>query len=104
MDNLTLPGCDSPKTRQREVGFGAGPLLGKSVSPAIGRLRTELSTSLRGAVMATGDLGLLRRWLQLPEGSDDRDGWRLLHDSARTAPMERAVAGGHLAGLDLEFG
>lgn len=79
-----------------------GPLLSKSVSPAVGRLRTELSTSLRGAVLATGDLGLLRRWLQLPEGFDDRDGWRRLHDSAE--PVDRARAGGHLAGLDFEFG
>lgn len=80
----------------------AGPLLSKSVSPAVGRLRTELSTSLRGAVMTTGDVGLLRRWLQLPEGSDDRDGWRRLLDSAE--PVDRARAGGHLAGLDFEFG
>jgi len=81
-----------------------GPLLDKSVSPAVGRLRTELSTSLRGAVVATGDLGLLRRWLQSPEGSDDRDGWRLLHDDATAGALDRARAGGHLAGLDLEFG
>lgn len=79
-----------------------GPLLSKSVSPAVGRLRTELSTSLRGAAIATGDLGLLRRWLQLPEGSDDRDGWRRLYDSAE--PVDRARADGHLAGLDFEFG
>ena len=82
----------------------AGPMLSKSVSPAIGRLRTELSTSLRGAVFATRDLGLLRRWLQLPEGCDDRDGWRLLHDGVRAEPIDRASAGGHLAGLDFEFG
>ena len=81
-----------------------GPLLDKSVSPAVGRLRTELSTSLRGAVVATGDLGLLRRWLQSPEGSDDRDGWRLLHDDTSAGALDRARAGGHLAGLDLEFG
>lgn len=82
----------------------SGPLLGQSVSPAIGRLRTELSTSLRGAVMATGNLALLRRWLQLPEGRDDRDGWRLLHDTARVASVDRVTAHGHLAGLDAEFG
>ena len=81
-----------------------GPLLGQSVSPAIARLRTELSASLRGAVKATGDLALLRRWLELPEGCDDRDGWRLLHDSAEAKPVVRARAGGHLAGLDFELG
>jgi hypothetical protein len=82
----------------------AGPLLSQSVSPSIGRLRTELSTSLRGAVLATGSLALLRRWLQLPEGRDDRDGWRLLHDNARAKPVVRAQARGHLAGLDFELG
>jgi hypothetical protein len=82
----------------------AGPLLSQSASPSIGRLRTELSTSLRGAVLATGSLALLRRWLQLPEGRDDRDGWRLLHDNARAKPVVRAQARGHLAGLDFELG
>jgi hypothetical protein len=82
----------------------AGPLLGQSVSPSIGRLRTELSTSLRGAVLSTGSLALLRRWLQLPEGRDDRDGWRLLHDGSRAKPVVQAQARGHLAGLDFEFG
>jgi hypothetical protein len=82
----------------------SGPLLAQSVSPSIGRLRTEVSTSLRTAVLATGSLALLRRWLQSPEGRDDRDGWRLLHDSANTKPVVRAQASGHLAGLDFEFG
>jgi hypothetical protein len=81
-----------------------GPLLCQSTSPAIARLRTELSASLRGAVRATGNLALLRRWLELPEGCDDRDGWRLLHDSAEAQPVVRARAGGHLAGLDFELG
>lgn len=84
-----------------------GPLLSQSVSPAIARLRTELTTSLRGAVLAEaahGDLALLRRWLELPEGRDDRDGWRVLHDSAGAKPVVRARARGHLAGLDFELG
>jgi hypothetical protein len=81
-----------------------GPLLSHSVSPAIARLRTELSTGLRSAVVATGSVGLLRRWLELPESRDDRDGWRLLHDSTGSLPMVRAQARGHLAGLDFELG
>ncbi|WP_372481215.1 helix-turn-helix domain-containing protein [Mycolicibacterium lacusdiani] len=80
-----------------------GELLPHSVAPAIARLRTELSTSLRAAVLATGSLALLRRWLDLPEGRDDRDGWRILHDSAPDS-SERATARGHLAGLDLDIG
>lgn len=81
-----------------------GPLLPQSVSPAIARLRTELSASVRGAVLSTGDGVLLRRWLELPEGRDDRDGWRILLDSAPEGSVERAKARGHLAGLDLEIG
>ena len=82
----------------------AGPLLKQSVSPAIARLRTELSASLRGAVLATGRLALLRRWLELPEGRDDRDCWRALRDTAKAEPVTRAQARGHLAGLDFELG
>jgi hypothetical protein len=80
-----------------------GALLPQSAAPTIARLRTELSTSLRTALFATGSLALLRRWLDLPEGRDDRDGWRVLHDNA-PGPTERATARGHLAGLDLDIG
>jgi hypothetical protein len=81
----------------------SGELLPQSVSPAIARLRLELSTSLRGAVMTTGNLALLRRWLDLPEGRDDRHGWRLLHDHAEAGSTARAQARGHLAGLDFDL-
>ena len=81
----------------------AGALLPQSMSPAIARLRAELSASLRGAVVATGDIALLRRWLELPEGRDDRHGWRLLHDSAAAGSIGRAQARGHLVGLDLDL-
>ena len=83
-----------------------GPLLPQSVSPAIARLRTQLSATLRAAVLAeSADRpGLLRRWLELPEGRDDRDGWQVLHNSAAVDPVGRAQAGGHLAGLDFELG
>jgi hypothetical protein len=79
-----------------------GPLLPQSVSPAIARLRTELSASVRGAVLASGRPGLLRRWLETQEGRDDRDGWRLMRDISGSAA--RARASGHLAGLDFELG
>lgn len=81
-----------------------GQLLPQSVSPAIARLRTELSTALRAAVLSTGSLALLRRWLSLPESRDDRDGWQLLHDHASADAVARAQARGHLAGLDADIG
>ena len=80
-----------------------GPLLPQSVSPAVGRLRTQLSMSLRGAVLSTGNLAQLRRWLDLPEGRDDRDGWQILHDGAQAGSVARAAARGYLAGLDFDL-
>lgn len=83
-----------------------GRMLPQSVSPAIARLRMQLSATLRAAVLA--EFGkrpaLLRRWLELPEGRDDREGWQVLHNSAAVDPVRRAQAGGHLAGLDFELG
>ena len=52
---------------------------------------------------ARGNPTLLRRWLDLPEGRDDRDGWRALRDGAHEPPA-RARASGRLAGIDFELG
>jgi hypothetical protein len=55
-------------------------------------------------VLATQDIALLRRWLNLPEGRDDRDGWRLLHNCSEVGSVGRAQARGHLVALDLDLG
>jgi hypothetical protein len=47
----------------------SGPLLRQSVSPAIARLRTELSSSLRGAVLATGRLARFDVGSTCPKGA-----------------------------------
>jgi hypothetical protein len=41
--------------------------------------------------------------LDLPEGRDDRDGWRHLHDRAGAGSVGQARARGHLAGLDMDL-
>lgn len=84
-----------------------GTLLPQSVSPAIARLRTELGESLRNAVLsasAGGNVALLRRWLALPDGRDDRHGWQLLRSHPGADAVTKAQAVGHLAGLDAELG
>jgi len=81
----------------------AGPLLARSVSPAIARLRTEMSSSLRHAVLTSGQLPLLRKWLDLPEGRDDHAGWRLLYNSSVRGSADEVRAKGRLDGLDLEL-
>ncbi|OBC08063.1 transcriptional regulator [Mycobacterium sp. 852013-50091_SCH5140682] len=81
----------------------SGELLPQSVSPAVARLRTELSAGLRGAVLAESNLDTLRRWLDLPEGRDDREGWRKLHDHSDAGAGTRAKALGHLVGIDFDL-
>jgi hypothetical protein len=96
---------DLPLAIHLNVQFAyRGPLLPQPLALAVGRLRTQLSTSVRGAVFASGSLTALRRWLDTPAGRDDRDGWRALHDSAGASSVARAQARGQLAGIDFEFG
>lgn len=87
----------------RALSRYAGELLPQSVSPGIARLRRELSACVRGAVLSSGNLALLRRWLDLPEGRDDRDCWRVLYNHSAPGSVMRAQARGHLAGLDLDL-
>ena len=57
-------------TSSRAHGPIPGPLLPQSVSPAIARLRTQLSATLRAAVLPRrAGCPLLRRWLELPEAA-----------------------------------
>lgn len=81
-----------------------GPILPQSVSPAVARLRTELAMTLRQAVLSGGEVGVLTRWLDSPDGREDRAGWRTLHDAAAPGSAQRAAARGRLAGLDFELG
>lgn len=100
-----LAALDAGDLRAALFGY-PGPLLPQSVSPAVARLRAELSASLRAAVLAEsarGNSALLRRWLELPEGRDDRDGWCALRDGAEE-PVVRARAAGQMAGIDYAFG
>ena len=81
----------------------AGALLPQSVSPAVARLRTELSSTLRAAVFAANSNVHLANWLKLPEARDDRQGWRLLYERSAVGSPQRARAQGHLAGLDFDL-
>lgn len=80
-----------------------GPILPQSVSPAVGRMRMELMMTLRQAVLASGDRTLLRRWLESPDGREDRAGWRALHDASAPGSAQRAQARGRLAALDFDL-
>lgn len=62
----------------------SGPLLPRSQSPVISELRNELSRTIRDAVVASGDVNLLRRWLKLPDARNDAAAWRALRMRARS--------------------
>jgi GAF domain len=56
----------------------AGPLLPRSEAPGVAELRRGLDTGVRSSVLATGDDGLLRSWLESPAGRHDLPGLELL--------------------------
>ncbi len=82
----------------------AGPLLPSSEAPAIVEERTALEQQLRGAVLAGGDAGLLRRWVNAVWVADDACAW---HSLARLLPAgsaQQAAAAARAVGLDEKFG
>lgn len=77
-----------------------GPVLPRSVAPGVERLREELSAEVRGAVVASGDVGVLGRWLASDEGADDHAAWRRLAALAAPGTPAAARARARLALLD----
>ncbi|MDW4904072.1 GAF domain-containing protein [Streptomyces sp. ADMS] len=69
-----------------------GPLLPRSEAPLVEEHRRSLEQQLRGAVLAGGSVGPLRRWVASAWGADDVSAWAAL---ARTLPAgspQRAAA------------
>jgi len=79
--------------RAREaVAAYAGPLLPWSDAPAIVEFRQVLEQQLRGTILAGGDPGLLRRWVDAPWGAGDAQAWRALADNLPGGSPQRAAA------------
>ncbi|MFF2620848.1 transcriptional regulator [Oerskovia jenensis] len=77
-----------------------GPVLPRSLAPGVERLRDELAAEVRGAVLASGDVGALGRWLASDEGADDHAAWRRLAALAAPGTPAAARARARLALLD----
>ncbi|OJV59257.1 MAG: phytochrome sensor protein [Cellulomonas sp. 73-145] len=56
----------------------AGPVLPRSEAPGVDRVRADLSTDVRAAVLASRDAELVCRWVASDEGADDWAAWRAL--------------------------
>jgi len=79
-----------------------GPLLPRSDAPVVVEQRRCLEQQLRGAVLGSGDSGLLRRWVAADWGTDDVPAWSAL---ARTLPggsPQRAAVAARAHALDAE--
>lgn len=70
----------------------AGPLLPGSQAPSVVRLRRRLDDSLRAALIARGDPGLLADWASSPWGEDDLPAWRALAEAAPAAQRPALLA------------
>jgi hypothetical protein len=55
-----------------------GPVLARSVAPGVERLRDELTSDVRAAVLASRTPDVVSRWLASDEGSDDWQAWEHL--------------------------
>lgn len=71
-----------------------GPLLPDSQAPGVSEHRDALEQQLRGAVLASGDARILRRWVHAPWGGGDASAWEQL---ARLLPAGSPQRGAVLA-------
>ncbi|WP_327319569.1 GAF domain-containing protein [Streptomyces sp. NBC_01235] len=78
-----------------------GPLLPRSEAPVVVEHRRCLEQQLRGAVLGSGDAGLLRRWVGASWGADDVTAWTVLARSLPGGSPQRAAAAARAGALDL---
>ncbi|WP_155056067.1 GAF domain-containing protein [Streptomyces blattellae] len=80
-----------------------GPLLPRSEAPVVVEQRRALEQQLRGAVLGSGDPGLLRRWVDADWGADDVSAWRTLARRLPDASPQRAAAAARAHALDADL-
>lgn len=82
----------------------AGPVLPCSDAPGVAKLRRLLESQLRAAVLAAGDRGLLRTWVDSPWGTDDLQMWEAYATLLPHGSPARPLAAGRVAQLAAEYG
>jgi hypothetical protein len=81
-----------------------GPLLPCSEAPVVVEHRRCLEQELRGAVLGSGDGGLLRRWVDAAWGADDLAAWAALARVLPGGSAQRAAAAARARALDVRTG
>jgi hypothetical protein len=77
----------------------AGPLLPSSLAPVVEEHRTALEQQVRGAVLASDDVGLLRRWVSTESGAEDAVAWQVLAAHLPRGSVTHGAAAGRAHGL-----
>ncbi|WP_049822583.1 GAF domain-containing protein [Arthrobacter sp. H41] len=86
------------------LGIYRGPVLPRSQAPAILRLRSEISTLLREAVLNDAAPDALLQYLQLPEAEYDVGAWTTALKLLPARSPRRAAVVAHLEWMDRELG
>jgi len=81
-----------------------GPLLPRSVAPGVVRLREEVGSSLRQAVLASRSADLMSTWTRSAWGGDDYEMWTALHNVIGAGSPLAPLVTGQIARLDRELG
>lgn len=76
-----------------------GPLLPSSDAPFVTEYRIALEQQLRGAVLASGDVQLLRRWVSAGWGAGDAAAWQALATQLPRGSATHGAAAGRVRGL-----
>jgi hypothetical protein len=82
----------------------AGPVLPRSDAPEVRRLRDQLSSHLRSAVLAQRDVEFLMAWAQTSDGHDDVTVWRACLSGLPAGSPRLSAVLGHLADLERVLG
>ena len=81
-----------------------GPLLPGSEAPAIVEYRAALGQQLRAEVLASGDVMVLRRWVNAAWGADDAEAWQALARALPGGSPQRSAAAARARAVDQEIG
>ena len=80
-----------------------GPVLPRSTAPGVVRLRDELESSLRHALLRSGAGDLMSGWTRSSWGRDDYEMWVAQRQVVTASSPMRALVDGQLARLDREL-
>ncbi|GAA3835858.1 GAF domain-containing protein [Nocardioides panacisoli] len=80
-----------------------GPVLPRSTAPGVVRIREELASNLRHALLRSGAADLMSAWTRSAWGRDDYEMWEAQRRNVPATSPVRALVEGQIARLDREL-